>query len=260
VRKEQREVACWPTRSTPLLRDMGIRMLVPGFVTLCSCGTVPDSGGGPGWGGTPGEGGTGMNPDAGGISSPNPPGGGNRDGGNTFGNLDAGGGPPPERCGSVGTTRSCCVRGIQTCSGGAEFPTWGSCLDNTGAILTCPADAGCVANEFGAGCDGGADTGADAGLDSGEAPDAGCRPGMACKPGSVRYCDVTGTEWTKSECDPSGNWGPCVPAIAPQGAGCDQSSFMPEVCCPPLHLCCQDNPGGPWKDWSSGGCAAISCP
>jgi hypothetical protein len=246
-----------PCKSAPYRGGARAPMLLPLLAALYGCAATPDHGAGVTWGGAEG-GATVANGDGGG-SSGNPAVGGKPDGGGTFGNLDGGAAPPPERCGSVGTTRTCCIKGIQTCSGGTEFPTWGSCLDGTGAVLTCPADAGCVANEFGAGCDAGSDAAPDAGVDSGT-PDGGCGPGMTCKPGAVRYCDVAGMEWTQSVCDMTGNWGPCVPAIAPQGAGCDQSSFMPEVCCPPLHLCCQDNPGGPWKDWSSGGCAAISCP
>jgi hypothetical protein len=113
-------------------------------------------------------------------------------------------------------------------------------------------DSGCIINE-GRPCDGGAGTG------SGGSGGV-CGPGMICKPGAIRYCDVAGIEWTKSVCDATGNWGPCLATTAPAGAGCDQNSFAPEVCCPPLFLCCQDNPGGPFVDFGSGACAAITCP
>jgi hypothetical protein len=83
---------------------------------------------------------------------------------------------------------------------------------------------------------------------------------MVCKPGSIRYCDEPAAEWTKSTCDATGNWGPCVPTDAPAGPGCDKNSYAPEKCCPGLKLCCQDNPGGPFVDFGSGGCAAIACP
>ncbi len=229
------------------------RWLLSAFVALFGCGTPSagngflgdDSGGassGSSNGGTSeGGGAPGVTPDGGGLLNGNPDGGAALDG------------SQPERCGSVGSTRSCCTTGTQTCSGN-EFPTWGPCLDSVGGAVTCAL--GCIAGENGKGCDGGVDSGAD----SGGAPDGGCTPGMVCKPGAIRYCDVTGTEWTRSACDATGNWGPCLATTAPNGAGCVQSSFQPEICCPPLHLCCQDNPGGPWKDWSSGGCVAISCP
>src|SRR5262249_42369416 len=46
-------------------------------------------------------------------------------------------------------TRSCCITGTQTCSGG-EFGAWGPCLDRNGATLSC-----CIPGEFGPACDGG---------------------------------------------------------------------------------------------------------
>jgi hypothetical protein len=67
-------------------------------------------------------------------------------------------------CTATGTTRSCCGRGTQTCSGTVEFANWGPCLDAKGAALTCSDP--CATNEFGPGCDAGI-------FDSG----TGCRPG-----------------------------------------------------------------------------------
>jgi hypothetical protein len=106
-------------------------------------------------------------------------------------------------------------------------------------------------------CNGTAGTGGAGGSGS-------CGPGMVCKPGAVRYCDTGGFDFMASTCTSSGQWGPCV--IAPMPAGwCEPpGNFSPELCCPPLFLCCQDNPGGPFKDWAvpegSGACAAVSCP
>jgi hypothetical protein len=233
---------------------------VPVLVAICACGSAPAD---HGWGS--GEGGVAANGSSGGGSSAsNPngsatPGGLNGEGGLLRGNSDGAAGSgdamAAQSCTPFGSTRPCCG-GTQTCAGSAEFPVWSPCLDATGTLAMClpppPAPPTCAGTEFNPSCD--------AGLDSGGAPDGGCGATMVCKPGKIRYCDWPGTEWTMSTCDATGNWGPCVPAIAPQGAGCVQSSFMPEICCPPLHLCCQDNPGGPWKDWGGGGCAAISCP
>jgi hypothetical protein len=83
---------------------------------------------------------------------------------------------------------------------------------------------------------------------------------MKCKPGAIRYCDESSiAEWTKSTCDESGQWGPCVETTAPKGTGCKPDSYSPEKCCPPLKLCCQDD-NGPFVDFGSGACAAIACP
>jgi hypothetical protein len=87
---------------------------------------------------------------------------------------------------------------------------------------------------------------------------------MECKPGKIRYCDIAeATEWSESICDATGHWGPCkvstIPAVAEQ-AGCAQGDYAPEICCPVAKLCCQDNLGGPFVDFNSGACAAVSCP
>jgi hypothetical protein len=219
------------------------------FIALHGCGSPPadnhvlgDDGGGAG-GNPPGSGTSSGGPGTGGATP-----GANSDGGGLGRKLDgaASDGMVQERCTIVGSTRSCCG-GNQQCMGN-EFPVWGPCLDSKGAPAFC--NAGC----------GGSERACDAGVDSPPPPVAICSQGMACKPGAIRYCDFPGHEWTKSTCDPTGNWGPCLATIAPVGMGCSQTSFTPEICCPPLHLCCQNDPGGPWMDWSSGGCAAISCP
>jgi hypothetical protein len=236
-------------------------VLLPAVFALDACGTVPadtgwsDGGGASGPSSNGGASGSSGGGDSGSASPLRSP-----DGGLAIGSRDGAGTSPDGNqaapCSPLGSTRSCfCGTGTQACTGAStEFTTgiWGPCLDGTGATVTsCPVlEAGCGnMNELDASCDA-----------PPPPPDGGCGPGMICKPGRVRYCDVTGMEWTKSECDSTGNWGPCLPTIAPVGAGCDPASFQPELCCPPLQLCCQDNPGGPWKDWSSGACAAIGCP
>jgi hypothetical protein len=87
---------------------------------------------------------------------------------------------------------------------------------------------------------------------------------MECKPGSIRYCDIPqGAEWSQTICDDRGRWGTCTASTIPAAAaaaGCSQSNYAPEICCPVAKLCCQDNPNGPFKDWGTGACAAISCP
>jgi hypothetical protein len=88
--------------------------------------------------------------------------------------------------------------------------------------------------------------------------DAGVCVG-GCKAGAIRYCDESVAEWTKQTCGSDGQWGPCTPTTAPVGAGCDPNSYSPEVCCPGLKICCQDQPNGPFKDFGSGACAAIAC-
>jgi hypothetical protein len=222
------------------------------LIALCGCGSPPTgndwSDGGGGLAAAPSSEGGGA---SGGNTDSGVPLGSSSDGGGFLGSSSGGGssldGSGAEPCSSIGSTRKCCGRGIQTCQGN-EFAAWGPCVDTNGATVACSTP--CAGNET---------TSCDAGVDS-PPPDAGCGPGMVCKPGAIRYCDVTGTEWTKSTCQPTGTWGPCVATLAPKGAGCTQASFAPEVCCPPLHLCCQDNPGGPWKDWGGGGCAAVGCP
>ena len=57
---------------------------------------------------------------------------------------------------AIGTMRSCCTGGTQTCVG-IEFGTWTPCVNPSGAPLTCPV--GCAPNEQGVGCDGGGDSG-----------------------------------------------------------------------------------------------------
>jgi len=161
-------------------------------------------------------------------------------------------------CAIAGTTRQCCGTGVQTCTG-VEFPIWGPCVDGLGAEVVCTR---CDTNEFGPGCDAGAAP--DAGTPE---PDAGtpteCGPGMECKPGAVRYCDMAGAEWSQSTCDATGHWPACVPATIPpaaNGQGCAQNDYAPEMCCGPAMICCQDNPDGPFLDFGSGACAAVSCP
>ena len=81
-------------------------------------------------------------------------------GGGLTGSFGDGGGAPPvgtgvsQQCFGLGSTLLCCGTGKQTCTGSGEFLSWGPCLDQGGAVLTC---GGCVANENGAGCDAGVD-------------------------------------------------------------------------------------------------------
>jgi hypothetical protein len=82
---------------------------------------------------------------------------------------------------------------------------------------------------------------------------------MVCKPGAIRYCDVAGIEFTKATCGSDGTWGPCE-ATTPPAGWCDPTGFSPEICCPPLKLCCQNDPNGPFEDFGSGACVEISCP
>lgn len=170
-------------------------------------------------------------------------------------------------CATAGTTRQCCGTGVQTCMG-VEFPTWGLCVDGLAQEVVCNS---CATNEFGPGCDAGTpppepppqqDAGPPPEPDAG-VPPAECGPGMECKPGSVRYCDVAGLEWSLSTCDSTGHWGTCVATAIPaaaNGQGCAQNDYAPEMCCGPAVICCQDNPGGPFLDFGSGACLAVSCP
>ena len=87
----------------------------------------------------------------------------------------------------------------------------------------------------------------------------GCAPGMVCKPGAVRWCDSGGFDFSKSVCSASGQWGACQTSPPPPGWCEPPGNFSPELCCPPLKLCCQDNPGGPFIDFGSGACAATQC-
>ena len=87
---------------------------------------------------------------------------------------------------------------------------------------------------------------------------------MECKPGAIRYCDDPAGEWTMSTCDATGTWGPCLVTTVPDGAiglgDCSPTDYSPEMCCPQLFLCCQNDPFGAFEDWGSGACAAVSCP
>jgi hypothetical protein len=87
---------------------------------------------------------------------------------------------------------------------------------------------------------------------------------MVCKPGSIRYCDDPAAEWTLATCNSSGQWDPCVPTSPPAGAmgmgDCSPINYSPEMCCPGLHLCCQNDPFGPFVDFGSGACADVNCP
>jgi len=187
----------------------------------------------------------------------------------------------PELCADPGATRPCCETGTQTCSSGTEFSSWGPCRDGSGAVLECgdggwdPAPpAGCLPDEFGRPvCDGGASTPptpppgclpdefggytCDGGVTA--PPPSGCVPGGVCRPGAERWCDTSLAEWSRSICDSTGHWGPCMAATAPSAVsdhGCGPDDFAPERCCPPLHMCCQDNPDGPFI----GDCTAGECP
>lgn len=58
-----------------------------------------------------------------------------------------------EPCDMQGKTRQCCVGGTQTCSGLAEFPMWGPCVDASGMTVT--SCSKCEPGEFGGTCDAG---------------------------------------------------------------------------------------------------------
>jgi hypothetical protein len=65
-------------------------------------------------------------------------------------------------CSMNAETRSCCSgKGMQKCSGTAEFLMWGPCLDAKGATVTCKIDqpTGCGIGEFATKCDAGTDSG-----------------------------------------------------------------------------------------------------
>jgi hypothetical protein len=85
-------------------------------------------------------------------------------------NVNSGGGVIA--CSKAGETQSCCTTGTMTCSGDAEFPTFGPCLSPSGMVLSCciPAElqtcnpdggtsssspGGCMPSEFTT-CDAGA--------------------------------------------------------------------------------------------------------
>jgi hypothetical protein len=223
----------------------------PGAGVAGSAGTAPDTTSGPLAGANAASGGV-----AGAPSTPAP----------GTGAGGASGAAMP--CESVGATRPCCDGGTQTCQG-EEFPEWGACLDTGGAVLTCttclPELGNCDAGTPDAGTTCVPELGnCDGGVDAGPPPPTPCGPGMECKPGSVRYCDIAGSEWSKAICEASGVWGPCLPIEVPPeviGHGdCSATDYSPEMCCPPLFWCCQDNPGGPFKDFGSGACAAVACP
>ena len=164
---------------------------------------------------------------------------------------------PPED-----TTRTCCGKGVQSCMGDDEFPIWGPCADEEGSPVSC---TGCGEDEFG-GCDAGMPPPPDAGepppQDAGEPPDK-CGPGMECKPGSVRYCDMFALDWSVADCDATGHWGDCVATTIPaaaDGEGCAQDDYAPELCCGVAKICCQNSANGPFLDYGSGACAAVNCP
>jgi hypothetical protein len=233
-------------------------VLLPALLSLDGCGVPPPSpdswsldGGGTASGRNEGGGSSGTNPDGAGA-------GGNSDGGGLFGVSSDGGARDGalESCTLPGSTRPCCRgMGTQTCTGN-EFPTWGPCLDRTGAPATCPVvvDSGCVPNEFGGGCD--------ASVDSPPPPPPpppkmGCGVGMECIPGSIRYCDdARFPNWSRSDCDSTGHWGACQQSPGVQG--CDQTQYDPVACCQPRFLCCQYEVNGPFVDFG-GSCSALSC-
>jgi hypothetical protein len=95
----------------------------------------------------------------------------------------------------------------------------------------------------------------DGGRSASEAPDAGmCGPGMECRPGASRYCDLTQLEWTKSTCDATGHWAACAPAAPPE-----ESAFPKQTTCAMRGLCCQFKTDGPFVDSGSGACGAAGC-
>jgi len=58
------------------------------------------------------------------------------------GSFGSGGSGASQPCSTVGSTRSCCATGTQTCTGGSEFPVWSPCVDASGATLTCNVTGG----------------------------------------------------------------------------------------------------------------------
>lgn len=120
----------------------------PGFGTGADGGTSARSGGGSG------SGGTGTNPGGGAASS----GGAAGAGPGFVGSGDSGAGDAQAPCVS-GSTQSCCSGGAQTCSAAGEIgiPTWGPCLDSTGAVVTCSPNDQCVPGETSRVCDAGVD-------------------------------------------------------------------------------------------------------
>jgi hypothetical protein len=74
----------------------------------------------------------------------------------------------PQRCSPIGSTRACC-NGTQTCTGTNEFPTWGPCLDSTGALAVCFVDSGVIDAGCGMTSEGKTIV-CDAGIDSGPPP------------------------------------------------------------------------------------------
>jgi hypothetical protein len=254
-----------------VLRASAAGACILALALQCSCSNASDGDArstGSGGAASQASGATGGNSAAragsGGTTAGNATGASGSGGGNS--RSDAGANTP-ESCSDVGSTRACCNGGTQTCGGNGEFAAWGPCQNSGGATVSCTTT--CKDDEFGH-CDGGMDSGVDSGLpdagrDSGQdMPDAGCGAGMECKPGAIRYCDDPAAEWTMSTCDPTGTWGPCVLTTVPNGAiglgDCSPTDYSPEMCCPQLFLCCQNDPFGAFEDWGSGACAAVSCP
>ena len=90
-------------------------------------------------------------------------------------------------CMTDGEKRKCCGNaGTQTCSGTAEFLTWGPCVDPRGAAVSCKMSqpVGCGQGEFPTACDAGVDSGIPHHCGEGEfAPD--CEQPALCKDKSV---------------------------------------------------------------------------
>ena len=95
------------------MRTSAVRSLVLSSLLILGCGTdLKNAAGGPGGGG-----------------------------GSSGGTINSGGGVIG--CSTVGMTQPCCGDGIMTCASGAEFNTFGPCVNKAGDKLSC-----CITTEF----------------------------------------------------------------------------------------------------------------
>jgi hypothetical protein len=79
----------------------------------------------------------------------------------SFKGTDSGAMAPSTQACTLGATQICCNVGIQTCSGGGEVPTptWGPCVDTSGANVTCVPNPCIAGGESAKGCDAGMEAG-----------------------------------------------------------------------------------------------------
>src|SRR5262245_48943350 len=210
----------------PLDRIISALLMASSTGVLASCSAAGDASTAPGdFGGAAASAGSQNNGTAG-----VPGAGGGMSSGATTGTL--GGqtdGGAQEHCSTPGATRSCCRTGTQTCGNG-ELPVWGPCLESDGTLarfctstpsppetlppppptmtappppptMTAPPPPPTMTTP----------------PPPPPPPPTTCGTGMVCKPGAIRYCDVTGFEYTKATCTPAGQWGPCEPTTMPAG-------------------------------------------